>query len=181
MRGSIFRMMLAFISCAEVDSPKDISSYYNLDSLLNAQVDELVRINPQVTKKVSIDGLSESLMLRLDSIQWTKELAAVRDLELNRAKFIGALDIENTAGVLRYTPKPSEDIPVKWVEYHFDQEGITALKGKYVDDKASTIYTTVRNVELLFDHGKMKSYKYSGYQKMVLKDTTWYEIFGELN
>ncbi len=158
------------------------SNYFDLDSLISHQVVQLAERNPVVTKTVRIDGEDEKQQIRFDSVEWGKELKIVLDLDVNLPRYVGALDIVRTNNTLTYSPKETEDLPIGFVAYTFSDTGdLVGVRGSFIDDKARSIYNVSRIIELSFQDGLLSKYRVYGFQKMAMRDTTEFEVLGELS
>jgi hypothetical protein len=151
--------------------------FYNLDSLIDQQITSLH--GKTLNKTVSIDGDTNRQVLTFDSTQWQDELGVIKDLDVNLPEYVGGIKTEKSNDVLTYQPLPEQEIPVKQVAYHFDQANqLIKLTGIFEEEK--TIYHSLRKIEVLFEKDQIKAYSIKGYQKMLLRDTVYFEVSGEI-
>ena len=173
---------ILMVSCGESRFERpEITQFYNLDSLLTSQIMELSTKQPTVLKTVEIDTETEVLEMLFDSAQWFDELKVVRELDLNRPRYVGAIDKEISGTTIRYAPKTGQDLKFESIVYSFGDDGdILSIEGSFTDDKASEVYSTSQKVSLTFSEGLLSAYEFRGFQKMVTRDTASFAVTGQI-
>lgn len=169
----------AMLSCREDrGSVKELKVYFDLDSLMDAQVHLLSERQATLIKRVGMDGQQEQKTLRPDSAGWQDELRIVRDFNLNKPSYVGGYSEEVSDGNIQYVLAGKLRSPVQYFE--IDQSGrqIDQIRSRYFEDKS--IYQLQRDLELVFEGSLLKSYRISGFQKMILKDTVKYTLSGTI-
>jgi len=153
--------------------------YYNIDSLLDAQIFFLTKSNAQLSKNTT----SEEVILNMDSTAWDNALGAFRDLDINKPSLNDAYHVtENVADsssnltILQYRLKDQDsnqrlkELNFYYLESLQDIKIITA-KSSY----NSLIYSSNNQYKLSFTQDQkqtiLKSYTISLAQKTLLKDS----------
>ncbi|MDH5609038.1 MAG: hypothetical protein OEY56_06125 [Cyclobacteriaceae bacterium] len=153
--------------------------YISLDSLIREQSKKMEGV--RVYKTVEIDGETENKTLLFDSANWARELGVLTDLDLNKPKYQGTMYQQIEGNQVSYYPLPDRKSPLVFVSYTYDNQGfLNEIEGEFTDDEAQAIYTTWRKYQLTFDGGVISSYLFRGYQKIVMKDTVWFRIEGNV-
>ncbi|MCG8378642.1 MAG: hypothetical protein MI865_04105, partial [Proteobacteria bacterium] len=142
MSKFILWIPIVFWACADPglfsDAPK---SYFNLDSLICDQIEIMAQENPYVIKRVMIDDSDEEKRFQFNPTEWQDELDIFLDIDVNLPRYAGALNTTEENGIIKYVPKPNQNVPVKYAEYHFGADGeLLKVVGHYLDDKAKSIY-----------------------------------------
>lgn len=180
MRGIFFLLITILIgSCAEnKKAARDLRVYFDLDSLLDQQVIKLSEGGFVVEKTVTMDGESETQTGVFDSAGWAGAFAIVRDFDLNKPYNVGAYTETRSGGTLNYelTDK-TLDAPVQYFTL-VDSDSLLEISSEYFEDKS--IYQHRRKLHLKFKDDLLVKYEIRGFQKMVMKDTIYYRIAGEV-
>ncbi len=175
-----FCLMLAGCGGDAVEEDK-IKAYYDVQLLFSEQSNLLGKFT--FTKKANIDGQSEEKAVSFDSLGWSKELAMFANMDINKAVYVGAYEIEENATdrgkVISYKRKADTVSGVEWITVEFDQQG-NPLRfcGLFLEQNA--LYQNERKLtaDFALDNGKavLSSYTIKGYQKILMKDTVQYKI-----
>lgn len=151
----------------------------NIDSLINSQVKFLS--NKRVIKKVILNGKEEILLLKTDTTFWKSELSIFSNLEINKPSLIGAYNKVRKKNVLIFNRKKGEKKSAIQVIINTSQNGdILSISGILLEK--NYLYLSEQKLSMVFDKNSklLKSYKFSGYQKLITRDTVFFEINGEL-
>ncbi|MFQ3213788.1 MAG: hypothetical protein ACJAT1_001111 [Marivirga sp.] len=178
-------LLLVFcFSCSSELREKPISTYYNVDSLLNNQLRLLVQEQVAIKKQISIDGQHELDTVSFDSLGWNNELAVFRIADINKPNLKGLYKATeerlDDQIIWRYiTEKPSLGIEYLYV-YFLEGNKIDKIEARYNEDNA--LYTSERNLTLNFDPDTklLNAYKVEGSQKMILKDPVVFKIASQV-
>lgn len=171
---------IACIGCSRQEGPAtSLKAYFDLDSLLDSQIKALSTRQAAVSKEVTMDGANESQRLQPDSSGWDAEFTIIRDFNLNKSHYVGAYQVQDSAGYIVYTLVDDIDAPVRSFEILKKQGSVVSIASDYFEDKS--IYQHRRKLQLHFDEGLLKTYEIKGYQKMILKDTIRYRISGTID
>ncbi len=151
-----------------------VSAYYNIDSLLNLHLTDPAYTSREVFKKVRMDQKSEEKSVKLDSGLLVDELNILRDLDLNKADLVGAYNEAEEDNTIKYQKKSSDGYgDIQQMEITFSDENIQ-ITAHLVE--SNSLYDLHRQYQVNFVNGRLKNYKVTGHQKMILKDTTTFEV-----
>lgn len=166
---------LVLFSCERIKpDTTGIAAYYNVDSLIRSQVLELSEGNFQIEKTVLMDDTSETKIMTLDSAGWIRELNFLDQLNINQPRLVGAYDSLMDGSVIKYTPKFNSELPIRFLEIEKNNKELLSISGKLVEK--NDIYETSMEATLNFKNNLLDSYIINGYQKLILKDSVFYEI-----
>lgn len=172
-------MALVLLACGENrESTVEPNAFYDLDSVLNAQIRVFSERGYTLRKTVQMDGKEEQLTEEPDSAGWAEEFAIIRDFDLNQPNNVGAYSTEKFEETIKYELSDNIESPVKVFEVEKKNGNLSRISGKYFEDKS--IYQHRRVLELNFEDGLLKTYMVRGFQDMILKDTINYVISGEV-
>ncbi|MFY0687932.1 MAG: hypothetical protein JXQ90_12245 [Cyclobacteriaceae bacterium] len=139
---------------------------------------ELVKGNAELKKRANFDGKEEFWQYKPSQEEWEKELEIFHQLNLNKPRYIGAMDIELSDGMQVYTPRPGENIDIVYVSISEDKTQV--ISGEVKNDNAAIIYTTYNRLKLVSSESKLLEYEISGFQKIIMSDTSWYQVHGAI-
>jgi len=163
--------------------------YFNFDSLVNNQVQQIASAKARVIKKTFLNGKNDSTILLPDTTHWKHELDAFQQLDvINKPLFKGnyqAINQEDDHSnllVRSFTTKMKSPVPeVKF----FYQDGYMKLKRiESVFNESNVLYSTSRKLTLEFEEQQgmamISKYRVQGFQKMILSDSVKFSIEGKL-
>ncbi|MEQ6120798.1 hypothetical protein [Reichenbachiella sp. MALMAid0571] len=187
MRKSTFIIILSvitlhvFVSCEDLVMQKTTGikndfQFVDLDSLLKSQVKVLN--GKKLEKKVSIKGKEEKLLLVPDSTDLASDLKVFSDLNLDQAKYNGEYDIANSGNTTTFQRK-GEKGPQKVTVTRNNVAQIVSIEGQY--NESNMVFDSFRKYRLEFDNSSssIRSYQFSGYQKLIFNDTVFFDIKGK--
>ena len=189
MKSIIPFVFLVLAACGGQQRTR-ISTYYNIDSLVSAQQQWLMTLEPLLNKTAHIDSDSSLSNFRPDSTQWANELDVFKKVDINKPTLDGLYTITvsddtNSNLAVRTLSTDSREAEVKYLKlYYLDQlEKLKKIEALYIE--RNPIYASRREVTLVFDEVQnkrlLKRYKISGSQKMILQDTVKFEVDGQLH
>jgi len=179
---ALFPFCLVLTGCSgDAEDEDKIKAYYDVQSLFVGQP-TLLR-NSTFTKKANIDGQSEEKTVAFDSLGWSKELAMFANMDINKAAYVGAYDIEETNAekgkVISYKRKAGTVSGVVWITVEFDQQN-NPLRFSGLFQEQNALYQNERKLSADFaiHNGRavLSNYTIKGYQKILMKDTVQYKI-----
>jgi hypothetical protein len=150
-------IFLTFIGCTS--SPEPATHFYDWKKELN----QLSSSPLSVKKTVTLDGTTEVI----DSVQLDlkKEWALFEEADLNKPAYALSYTDESTPGLIQYTLKKGENLPVRSFKIALDSAG----RPSRVDFEISSenlIYTTSKNLSMHLISGRVVSYTISGSQAL---------------
>lgn len=181
--------LVGILSCTnsekrEVDSLK----YYDLNGLIDQQLSWLIELNPKIRKTAVLNGIPESSSMRLDSVQWTRELKIFRDADLNKSR------LRQEYRIVEDLSEPTSNLKIRLYEaINKEMMEVEYLKIFYVEeeDYLRKLEASVREKNALFSSKKMLymtfedngngsikiiHFKIEGQQKMILMDTVKFSL-----
>jgi len=170
-------ILFALFGCEQYQSTtKKLNAYFDLDSLLDAQVQLLATQNATLTKTVIKDGEEESRTFQPDSAQWQEEFSIIRDYNLNKPHNVGAYKTNESAKMISYKAEASRKLSINNFEVILENGEVKQINSQFSESKY--IYSTERTLNMTFEKGQLQSYKIDGNQKMILLDAVNYQIAG---
>ena len=162
--------------------------YFDFDSLVNNQVQQIVLTKTNLIKKTFLNGKHDSTILLPDTVQWKHELDAFQQLDvINKPLFKGnyqAKDQEDDHSnllVRSYSTKMKSPVPE--VRF-FYQDGYKLKRIESVFNESNVLYSTSRKLTLEFEEQQgtamISKYRLQGFQKMILSDSVAFSIEGKL-
>ena len=175
-------------SCKQSEVVYD-KPYFDFDSLINRQQQELLAAKATLTKMVSLDSTNEEVTFEVDSLVLAKELDVFRQLDIiNKPGFKGKYkisdgekDSRSNLTIRRYEAL-EKTAPVQFVLFYYQNEfnRLHKIESVYREDNA--LYGTGRDLLLEFDDTSGKSllarYRLTGVQKLILSDTIAFSVDG---
>lgn len=164
--------------------------YFDLDSLVTAQVAYLGRSKASLKKEASISGKSSTSVNTLDSASWSHELDVFRQLDLiNLPVYSDAYEVRNGIKdsksnllIHSFDAPANSAVPYLKLFYQTSPARLKKLEAQY--QATNSLYSTKRTLIMYFDDtaGKalLKSFSIEGAQKMILSDSVHYFIRAEV-
>lgn len=165
--------------------------YFDSKSFLDNQAGVLALENRDLSKRLSIDGKEEIMTLQSskDTAFWEDEFRLFQDLDINKPVLRDAYTITkgstgDRGSYLQYELKDPNQFGVQQLKVEFDSlDGIITWEAQA--HEKNVLYSTRRwaRMELVrtAEGNLLKNYQVNGYHKLVLKDTVYYEVSGEIN
>lgn len=168
---------MMFLSCQRFKPETvNIPDYPDFEELYNSQTPKLV--GKKLLKEVILDGNVESKTLDMDTSQWKKELAFLLEANPNQPGYVGAFDVTESERELEMVMKNGESGILKNLSLTKPLDGIWSLFAVIHEDK--DVYAHHREVSVSFKDDLLDAFEIKGYQKMIMKDTVWFEIKGKV-
>jgi len=174
-----------FTACNRTNQQYD-KAYFDFDSLITVQVDELLKAQSRLSKKTVINGKEDDSSFVPDSLKLVNELDVFRQLDLiNKPLYRNAYEITDGEKDTRsnllirsYTAKTLS--PVPFIKFYYQPSSGELKKIISVYHEENALFDTRRNLLLEFDDSSgsllMSSYELSGTQKMILNDTVNFSV-----
>lgn len=171
---------LWLLSC-EPASQEKLSTYYNVDSLVSAQVAHLTSKGLVPFKVAEVNQQQERDTLAGDSTSWAGELEAFRILDLNKSKLLNAYEITMSQTGFTYQLKPTEPqqgVLTMTVEQFSNGEPMT-IKADF--EETNNLYSSQRKYTLhLGGKGPIQYYRIDGRQKVAFGEWVEYSVEGHV-
>lgn len=123
-------LFLSFIilcgSCTLKDPNKEsVKSYFDLNSYFKLEAKRLAKTNPQIEKRVMVNGKIEVKKLNINN--WEKEFESFISADINKASWKGSFELKKDPHSETYLTE-NEKIPVKKVEITYRNDKIYGIK-----------------------------------------------------
>jgi hypothetical protein len=164
---------LALFSCnqrKEAEANTDLL-YFDVKGYFEKEINRLQKLNPDVNKKVSINGAAENKTAKI--ADWTKELAIFVNADINKTSWKGSFKIKEQNGVDSYT-SDNKKIPIKKVSITW--KGQKAGKIEIIIDNKNILYRSLDTLTYYPD----SLYSIKKQQKIRLLNEKKYLIVGKL-
>lgn len=185
MKYLIILLTAALLGC-NTESTTSSRTYYDIDSLVTAQINYLSE-NAFSLKKISS---MDTVLIKSNNINWGLELEIFRSLDINKPALSDSymaqdkLDAANSnLTVLRYSPNYGQPT-VQQIELHYlDRlDNLKRLKAKV--GNSNGLFDSSREFYMEFEQIEGKSilsyYTIKGNQKLVMRDTLNVNISAEI-
>lgn len=184
---TIISCLLLLSSCLE-DASQQRTTYFSMDSLVNAQINYFSSREISLNKWASINGKEESNVLQPDSLTWANELEVFRKVDITKAAYTNGFDVSieddktSNLKILNYASKIK--MPVKSLKIYFLNEQSDVRKIVAIIEEDTRVFANDKQVNMEFEKiegvSVLKNYNIEGKQKMLMSDSTLYEIKGTL-
>jgi hypothetical protein len=183
-RIKIIILLIFCVACnIENNTPGKINTYYRIDSVLNIQEKLLIDHNPKLVKVAKVDDKKDSVTISLNKDGWANELEIFQDISINkpalRDSYIKDTVKSDSGRWIQYDVKPglSDEVEIEMMQVFFNNND-DLRKVKTIYKEKGTLYDARREMEIVFEGkpARLKGYKVQGFQKMILKDTTFYFV-----
>lgn len=164
--------------------------YFDLDSLVSAQVSYLSTSNVTLKKEATISEKSSSSINTLDSAAWSHELDVFRQLDLiNQPIYSGVYTIsdgvkDSRSNLLIRAYEATATSPVPYLRLFYQTKPTRLKKLESLYQETNSLYHSQRKLEMYFDNtmGKpcLAGFFIEGHQKMILSDSVRYAIEAEI-
>jgi len=178
---------LLYVSCSRNQAPP-VTGFYNIDSLITAQVKLLYDGGHELSKKAAIGDQSTSVVIKPDSASWASELAVFRQLEVagrpnNRDRY-RISDVSDPNSNLRIRSFEAKDTPVPVIRFFYldGPTDVRRIESRYSESNA--LYKSTRELIMVFEHNgnlsTLHHYTIDGYQKLLMSDSVHFSVEGDI-
>jgi hypothetical protein len=171
----IFAALLFGCGTEEVVKQKNV--YYSWESYLTAEIAQVTKGQHRLQKTVILDGEKEDLILK--EVDWKKEWALFLEADLNKQAYQTAYDHFSEPGMIWYSLKPGENLPVKKFVLHIDAEE-RPVKVEIEVGQKNLLFETQKKLFMNFSEGHVETYYMEGSQQMTWTKPTHYKLMGVL-
>ncbi|NNF22486.1 MAG: hypothetical protein HKN67_11125 [Saprospiraceae bacterium] len=191
--GTLF-VILVFISmsCRYREVGNNIeTNYFSLDSLVDAQIAELIRLSPGLEKQAFLDSVTEQTILQLDSAGWENELKVFREANIDKPAFYGSYTVnmkkEDAYSNLlydEYLASDSAKLSVKSLRIYYLEKKALIKKFEVVLNDKNELFESDRQLKMIFEDREsgslLSSYHVKGSQRLKLNEVVTYEVSSNL-
>jgi len=189
LKNSLIVLLVGLsLACQRKDEPA-LKAFFNVDSLINAQVVSLAKQNSDLLKNAYMDGKSDStFIVDLDTTGWKKELEIFHQLDLNNKPINkenytiekGLSDPESDLSICEYTAKNEQPLSVVKIYYQDNMMNPKRIEGEIFEHNG--LYSSIQHLRLILDKTEgqplLTQYEIAGGQRMILGDSVQFKIRG---
>ncbi len=181
--------LIGILSCTNpMERETDGLKYYDLNGLIDQQLVWLIELNPKIRKTAVLNGIPESSSMRLDSVQWARELKIFRDADLNKSRlrleYRIVEDLSEPTSNLKirlYEAINKEMMEVEYLKIFYVEKEEDLRKLEASVREKNSLFSSKKTLYMTFeDDGngsiKIKHFKIEGQQKMILMDTVKFSL-----
>jgi len=181
--------LIGILSCTDpVEKESTNLKYYDLNGLIDQQLVWLIEFNPEIRKTAVLNGIPESSSMRLDSVQWARELKIFRDADLNKSRlrleYRIVEDLSEPTSNLKirlYEAINKEMMEVEYLKIFYVEKEEDLRKLEASVREKNSLFSSKKTLYMTFeDDGngsiKIKHFKIEGQQKMILMDTVKFSL-----
>ena len=181
---------ILMISCEH--KPVTETRYYNIDSLVDAQIN-LFRAGKTTLTKISLlnSKTDSSITTPKDSLAWSNQLDVFKQLGvINKPTNKGLYTVTNEKDtksnlmVRTFTASKKKDLPLAFLKiyYHDTFTSIRKIEGSYAEKNYLYYNSLILSMEFdnLYNKITLTNYTIKGTQKMVAGDTVNFTIHGKV-
>ncbi|GEM_PF-4947309 len=181
IRLSLTVLLVGLLFSCQLQKETRLTAYYNLDSLVTAQVDLLSTQGLVPFKVAMVNQKQETDTLVADSTTWANELQAFRILDLNKSNLLNAYQTVDSQTGYTYKLKPEEarqgviELSIR----QFSNSKPATITGRF--EETNNLYSSQREYELQFDgQGYLQYYKLDGRQRVAFGEWVSYNVEGHV-
>jgi hypothetical protein len=166
---------------------KSIVTYYDIDGVVDEQLLLLDSIIPSLLKTANINGIKQKIDLSPTDSIWRRELEIFRSADINKPRLSDS-----------YAQKEAiskSDSSIIYISKFPKSTLADTIRITFVNKLPSKIYASLRSQNTLFKSSKklklefsnvngrqmLTDYSVAGWQKMISKDATYFEIDGSID
>ena len=179
----ILLLCVSLSSCLKTEQRK-VETFYNVDSLVTAQVDALSSTDFSLRKNAGVQGQEESSETQPDADQWERELSIFRSLDINEPRLVPLFMVSaendmNGITITTYSSQEPSTTEVQWMKIREDGKKLQSIEAEIAD--SNPIYGNRRIIGMSFaDDELLNGYFIRGGEKLAVKDTVQYTLNAEI-
>lgn len=159
--------------------------YFGVKELLQEQVFLLDSLQPVLVKTAILEDTVETVSFNPDSAGWARELEIFQELDLNKASLRNKYDVdtidEGDQKVVTFRSRNEVETGVDLLKVVMKNDKPELIVGNFRSE--SLLYTSERDFAIRFSSfdslQALESYRVAGMQKMIWKDSVFFEIEGK--
>lgn len=163
------------MSCSAPESTFKDSTYYHWEDFLNGAIKEMGAHPKMVQKTIFLEGKKEEKVFK--SMDWEKEWAVFLEADLNKPAYKLSYDNLSEDGLIWYSAKIGEKVPVKTFKMHLDALG-KPLQVEINISQSNFLFETSKKLNMNIIDGRVETYSIDGYQKIRFLSPTTYKLMG---
>ncbi|MBX2944413.1 MAG: hypothetical protein KF725_01165 [Cyclobacteriaceae bacterium] len=179
------------VVCACSQQKEEKAYHYNIDSLVQHQIEYLVKAQATLSKEAIMNGQrQDSVFVPKDSLAWARELDLFREIgsinkPINQNNYKisdGLTDTFSNLTVRQLTA--TSDLPIRYVKIFYQDAPSKLRKIEALYQQENSLLKTKRKLIMeftdLYNKNILTSYSVDGGQKMFVGDSVHYVIKGSI-
>jgi len=185
IRWCLFVYVVFVVGCSiKNDKQKTIDEYYDINGLIDEQVELLDSISPTLLKNATIDHQQDLKKIIPHDSTWKAELSIFRTLDLNKPTLVDSYKrIQNSEKQISLISKFPDETSVDTLIVDLSENQNPTRIYASISNQ-NTLFKSAKKLEMLFVEKSgtylLHQYKIEGWQKMMSKDSTSYLINSQL-
>lgn len=186
-KGVLSLLIFCTLSACENVQTQKMSEkpYFDLNGLLQKQIILLDSLRPEVSKITLIDGVEEAQKTKFDSLDWLREMEIFFEVDINEPILRDAYKLEeknigDSIRLFSYQAVDKENLEIEFLDVYYPDDKELPSRISAVFTEKNALYGSKRSLQLNFGdiEGQhvLEGYSIKGIQKMLLKDTIFYEV-----
>lgn len=178
MRFGVLITVVLLASCQGVEL-RTTDEYFDVTGLIKEQYEVLIAENVTLSKMAVIGADTAEVSIRPDSSQWKNELGIFERIDLNKPKWRGQYEIDDTKDkfsnlTIRTFTTINDEAEVKYLRLYFlnNVSDLRRIEARWQEN--NPIYKSQRDLVLHFEDInnsiRLNGYEIEGVQKMMLQD-----------
>lgn len=189
LNSLLFFWIIILVSC-QTNEPIS-KKFFNIDSLIDSQVNYLVASKASITKFAAVDTANDKSTFKPDKEGWENELAVFRQLELiNKPIYAqayeqidGGKDAHSNLKVRTYRAK--YEAPIREFKLFYLDHPSQVRKIEARISEQNSLYYSSRSFKIELDDRDnqmtLTHFNVQGIQKMILRDSVKFSITSSIN
>lgn len=163
------------ISCSAPDSNTKGDTYYDWEGFLQGAIHDLKTRPKMVQKSIFLGDKQEEKVIK--SMNWEKEWAVFLEADLNKPAYQLSYDNLSEDGLIWYSAKIGEKVPVKAFKMHLDAIG-RPLQVEIIVSQSNFLFESSKKLNMNIIDGHVETYSIEGNQKIRFLEPTTYRLMG---
>lgn len=180
MYKNLFCLFFLIVTCAcenTAEESRRFSAYYDVDSLINAQLVLYSDMSVKVQKTAELNSATDTTTYFADSLRLAQELNVFRKANINKPAFEGLYSQSDSTSdgkrIVTYEPvEEDNDLEVKYLQLTYSGDHLIKVDARVEEDHWLYDSRRILQLELNPDQapGFITNYFIEGTQKMILRD-----------
>lgn len=174
---SIYLLFLVLISACKNEINLTSQSYLDVQKLVEEQIQKGEKENWELNKFIQLNGEESDTLVK--NPDWNNEWDMFKAVDLNKAAFQNSYIIDSTENKISYIGKKGEELEIEKMEITLDSNQNLSSISIQAHNK-NILFETQRTLKMDFKNESVENYEIRGFQKIVLLDSTIYQVRGEV-
>lgn len=165
----LWLLLLLLASCskseqAPLENPTQLNKYFPMVQFVQDLIPQLE--GKEVSKKMTIKGKEEALMMVMDAEGWRKELDLFIQADINKNSLAASYATQENAQLLQHTLIPGEKGEIQQMTIHRSGDKINRVDFSFKKENLFYLSEGSGSLEMTTDGKHLSSYEVNGYQKV---------------